>query len=209
MLGTAFHKNRNKPWSAKITIDYEDFFLGYFYTQEEAHQAFKEACIKHGVEDRLEPKLKGKDYQKNYYETKKETILEKKAKYRDDNRELINIRAKKTYQKVKVKKSANEKVVRDALRRQILQEYGNVCACCGEHRECMLTIDHIDSKGNEHRKRVGDSSGNIYKWLRRNGFPKDNFRLLCWNCNCGRHRNGGICPHEIERNKLIENENLY
>lgn len=24
----------------------------------------------------------------------------------------------------------------------------------------------------------------------------DRYQLLCFNCNCGRHRNGGVCPHK-------------
>lgn len=35
----------------------------------------------------------------------------------------------------------------------------------------------------------------FYRWLRKHSYPKGNFRLLCFNCNCGRELNGGICPH--------------
>lgn len=28
------------------------------------------------------------------------------------------------------------------------------------------------------------------------GMTRDKFRLLCANCNQGRQRNGGICPHQ-------------
>lgn len=31
-------------------------------------------------------------------------------------------------------------------------------------------------------------------WLKKMGFPKDAFRLLCFNCNMGRRL--GPCPHE-------------
>jgi hypothetical protein len=35
----------------------------------------------------------------------------------------------------------------------------------------------------------------FYMWLKRQGFPRDDFRLLCHNCN---HARGsyGHCPHE-------------
>ena len=26
----------------------------------------------------------------------------------------------------------------------------------------------------------------------------DTIQILCFNCNCGRARNGGICPHETD-----------
>lgn len=32
----------------------------------------------------------------------------------------------------------------------------------------------------------------MYRWLRKNGFPKDRFRVLCFNCNCARNRTGGL-----------------
>lgn len=28
------------------------------------------------------------------------------------------------------------------------------------------------------------------------GWPKDRYRLLCYNCNIARARHGGRCPHE-------------
>lgn len=34
----------------------------------------------------------------------------------------------------------------------------------------------------------------MYRWAILNGFP-DELQLLCFNCNCGRQRNGGVCPH--------------
>jgi len=57
----------------------------------------------------------------------------------------------------------------------------------------FLTIDHINNNGAEHRKLVGGM--NFYRWLQKNNYP-EGFRVLCYNCNCGRFRNKGICPHE-------------
>lgn len=48
----------------------------------------------------------------------------------------------------------------------------------------------------EHRKVLKDQSKNLYRWLKENNYPKDNFRLLCYNCNCARRQ--GKCPHEEE-----------
>jgi hypothetical protein len=25
------------------------------------------------------------------------------------------------------------------------------------------------------------------------------FQLMCWNCNCGRRLNDGICPHQLQK----------
>lgn len=43
--GTSKHKDGG--WSAWITVNYKSTYLGYFKTEEEAHQAYKEAHIKH------------------------------------------------------------------------------------------------------------------------------------------------------------------
>ena len=32
-------------------------------------------------------------------------------------------------------------------------------------------------------------------WLRDNNWPRDRYQLLCSNCNQGKVRNGGVCPH--------------
>ena len=38
----------------------------------------------------------------------------------------------------------------------------------------------------------------FYIWLKRHGYPQDDFKCLCWNCNCSRGRYG-YCPHEREQ----------
>ena len=70
---------------------------------------------------------------------------------------------------------------------------GYRCACCGETIEAFLSIDHVNNDGAHHRRLVDRRK--IYKWLARNGYPKD-FQVLCMNCNFGKARNGGICPHK-------------
>lgn len=79
---------------------------------------------------------------------------------------------------------------------KVIALYGGKCACphCNENRLGFLTIDHPNNDGAKHRREGGDK---MYRWLRRNGFP-DGFRVLCFNCNCGRAFNGGVCPHTEE-----------
>jgi hypothetical protein len=81
-------------------------------------------------------------------------------------------------------------------RRKVIEAYGGpVCSCCGETDARVLAIDHVNGDGAEHRRAIGRSSSNLWRWLRNNGFP-DGFRVLCFNCNSGRHANGGTCPHK-------------
>lgn len=88
---------------------------------------------------------------------------------------------------------------RNLVRQLTFDHYGRICRCCGETMMFCPTIDHMDNDGAEHRKKRGSQSGLcLYDWLVRNDFP-DNFQTLCRNCNWGRHRNKGICPHQEKR----------
>lgn len=89
------------------------------------------------------------------------------------------------------------------LKREIMDAYGGACSCCGETELAFLTIDHIDGNGAEHRREMaaernspwGQAGHATYRWLRKNNFP-EGFQVLCANCNCGKHWNGGVCPHQ-------------
>jgi hypothetical protein len=67
----------------------------------------------------------------------------------------------------------------------VVFEYGGECRCCGETDWRKLTIDHIDGTGRSHRKQP--DSATFYARLRRAGYPKDNYQLLCWSCNAVKH----------------------
>lgn len=82
---------------------------------------------------------------------------------------------------------------RKKLKLQVFAAYGNKCVCCGETAEPFLTIDHEKRDGKEHRKVVG--AAGLYRWLKKNNFPKEGFRLLCMNCNFA-IRFGDPCPHQ-------------
>lgn len=83
-------------------------------------------------------------------------------------------------------------------KRRVLEAYGGRCVCCGEDNPIFLSIDHINNDGHKHRKTIGRSGSSLYKWLIERNFPKDNFQLLCFNCNLGKRVNGGVCPHQQE-----------
>ena len=89
-----------------------------------------------------------------------------------------------------------QKGVRDRLRDQMLEAYGAKCACskCPETNPDFLCLDHVNGDGKMHRLKVGSHT---YADLRRQGWPQNGYRLLCWNCNSGT-RFGRPCPHEKE-----------
>jgi len=116
-------------------------------------------------------------------ETKKR-IKEYNNNYRKENRKKLN---------------QNSKVYslpyREKIRKLVFEHYGKECACCGEKNPFFLTIDHINGDGTKHRKKIKIQ---FNSWLIKNNFP-DGFQTLCMNCNWGRYKNGGICPHKDKK----------
>lgn len=90
------------------------------------------------------------------------------------------------------------------LREQIIEHYGRCCACCGEDEPLFLQIDHINNDGAAHRREQGIRGGDgIYYWLVTNNFPPG-FQMLCANCNTGKFRNLGVCPHVERLHPVVE-----
>lgn len=75
-----------------------------------------------------------------------------------------------------------------------LAAYGGKCECCGETEPRFLCIDHRYGDGAAHRAAIKTT---IFFWLRKNGYPKDRFRLLCHNCNFASGTKG-VCPHSAQ-----------
>lgn len=88
---------------------------------------------------------------------------------------------------------------RENLKFSVMAIYSDgqpICVCCGETEIRFLTIDHINNNGANHRKERANRLGHrFYRWLKDNGFP-DGYQVMCFNCNCGKFVNGGICPHK-------------
>jgi len=87
-----------------------------------------------------------------------------------------------------------------AIRRAVVfRHYGDRCRCCAETQPLFLTLDHKNGGGRQDR-RFKSASGTrltaaqFYNKVIKLNFP-DDLHLLCFNCNCGRSRNGGMCPH--------------
>jgi hypothetical protein len=73
---------------------------------------------------------------------------------------------------------------------------GYVCRCCGETEPLFLDLDHIYNDGARDRKsRKWHGTEGLYRWIIKQCFPPI-FQVLCRNCNWGKYRNGGICPHQ-------------
>lgn len=65
-------------------------------------------------------------------------------------------------------------------RRVVFEHYGKKCVRCGEDDIRVLSIDHINNDGAQHRKKLDGKP--LYPWLIKNEFP-EGFQVLCRNCN--------------------------
>lgn len=123
-------------------------------------------------------------YGRNHHKNNLDRYAERRKVYYEANRERIRLYYATKHRSRKVR---------------VLLAYGGVCVCCEERNLGLLTLDHKNDDGAEHRKSLGHgkTSSRIYVWAEENGFP-DLLQVMCWNCNSGRYHNGGICPHKDE-----------
>ncbi len=84
------------------------------------------------------------------------------------------------------------------LKREALQLYGGRCVCCGEANPGFLTFDHVNGITSEWQYPRGRRKGGreLFRRLINNHAP--DIQVLCYNCNCGRFRNDGVCPHKTD-----------
>lgn len=68
------------------------------------------------------------------------------------------------------------------------------CNCCGETNILFLTLDHVNNDGYKERKNNKYIGNRWYEDVIKKGFPSG-LQVLCSNCNTGKMRNEGICPH--------------
>lgn len=125
-------------------------------------------------------------------------VAKKQREYRTsltpEKREESRLRAMEWYEKNSGHAKERARLRRLSLRNEMLNAYGGRCSCCGESEEMFLTLDHVERDGADHRRHFGNTYA-TWKDLQRRGWPKKGYTLLCYNCNCGRERNGGVCPH--------------
>jgi hypothetical protein len=87
------------------------------------------------------------------------------------------------------------------LQDTVITGYGGKCTCCGETNPAFLTLDHVNGSGNIERRSKGTNWP--YRDARDRNYP-DDYQVLCYNCNCGRWRAGGVCPHKLVRTQQLQ-----
>jgi hypothetical protein len=101
----------------------------------------------------------------SYYAQNKNRIVERQRRYRKtEEGKLLCRKRQSNYYKL--------------TRLEFLQMYGKRCSCCGDSRECFLTLDHITPL----RYRGKRSFVEYKKALK--SYRPDLYQVLCFNCNC-------------------------
>jgi hypothetical protein len=145
-----------------------------------------------------------------YRERNREKFNQRMREWRDANREIYRQQSRDSRNRklanatpeeaAAIRKAEADKTKRlhAICRSQVFEAYGGYkCNCCGETEPMFLSIDHVDNNGAEERKSglYAGSGVGFYQWLRKSGFPPG-YQVLCMNCNTGKHKNGGVCPHQ-------------
>lgn len=122
---------------------------------------------------------------------------QKDAEYYRKNFERVRANANNYYADNKKDIIEKRRIFDRALKQEIVNVYGGKCECCGETIIEFLTIDHKKGDGAAHRREIGGKGRKLYAAIKKEGFPKDRYRLLCLNCNItlGFY---GYCPHHPE-----------
>lgn len=110
------------------------------------------------------------------------------------NKQNKRVSDKAWYERHKQYANEQSKRHRERLRLRVIAAYGGACACCGEDGPAFLAIDHIHNDGRQDRKERGLIGTTMYRWLEKNGYPRDRYQLLCHNCNMTKGFYGN-CPH--------------
>ena len=138
-----------------------------------------------------------KEYGRQHYLENKEKLRQQGKEYYSKNKERIDARNKKYYASHRNECCERGKIYavqkRKELQNEVFRIYGHMCACCGESNQIFLTLDHINGNGTRERTE-SPGFGMLKKAIRE--ADKTKYQILCYNCNCGRWRNKGICPHK-------------
>lgn len=147
-------------------------------------------------------KLQTPKAKKRYEEKKEQIMAQRKASMlaRKSAGYVPQPKVRKDMDHYKSQKKVTALARTSTLRTETFNAYGGCfCACCEERHMLFLSLDHIEGGVNSHRKETNTKGGQkFYRHLKELGFPPG-YQVLCMNCNVGRYRNGGICPHKDPR----------
>lgn len=158
------------------------------------YEKHKEKIIARQMKRYHEKKEEILEKQKIYVENNKEKIALYRDQWRQDNLDKVHEQQQKrraikqrTDPEYRKKNAEHARNWREKIKLEMISAYGGKCVICGESRPECLTIDHVDGGGCEHRRSIGgygSGGSSFYNWLKIQGWPQNEYRLLCWNDNC-------------------------
>jgi hypothetical protein len=132
-----------------------------------------------------------KNNQKNHHNN----YLKNRTKRLEDSTNYYNTVVKKNPEMIKRRSETARKWDKEN-RRIVIDHYSygeNCCMICRESDIDVLTIDHINGGGNQHRKIL---THRIEKQLIKDNFP-EGYRILCMNCNMKEAKRKGFYGTKI------------
>ena len=124
---------------------------------------------------------------KKYRDGHKDKLKQKSQNYYLNNKERLCANASLYSKNNRVKCRAWRIKSKNKLKAVVFAKYsdGDIkCKMCANKYIDILSIDHINGNGAEHRRQIGNSKGggyNFYQWLKKNNYPYG-FQVLCYNC---------------------------
>lgn len=174
--------------------------ISEFRARKDMPKKYRSWCVECGRNSANEwyyaHKEQALDAAKAWSEAHPVTRVEIRKKYRDEHKETLNAKERKRNMNNPEPNRQRNKAWKRKIREEMIAAYGGKCSCCGETRYEFLTLEHKNGGGYQDRR---TSSGiSILRRLRDQGWPKDGYTILCWNCNASKGVYG-YCPHEKER----------
>lgn len=104
---------------------------------------------------------------------------------------------KNNWNKMLLLNAASRKRKSIEFKLSFVEAYGGKCECCGQDDPHFLTMEHINGVPEKDRWPNGrrKATMEIIRRLKKEGWPKGEYTILCWNCNCAKNCYG-YCPHE-------------
>lgn len=140
-----------------------------YFTEEEKKEA-KKRWRKNDYYKHREKRLI--QQRENHYKHREERLKSGRERYREYRKNPIYIEKQKERHRIN-----------HIIQRKICIEHysngKNCCELCGESDLDVLTLDHINGGGNQHRKKIGYHTSGV---IITNKFP-EGYRILCMNCN--------------------------
>lgn len=132
---------------------------------------------------------------RSYWKNVEKSRTKQRAHYRKHRESILAaLTERRKDSKYRAKEHQRKRDYTRRLHAEMVAAYGGKCRCCGETIPEFLTLDHVNGDGKEHRLRV---SKQVYADLKRRGWPKKGYRLLCMNCNWSIGVRG-YCPHQTK-----------